>query len=367
MSDGKGTPQDKKEREEQQKKQSHQRGLVVRAMVCALGLALTAVLLIDWNALRFEGSPAGTIDAQLRGNPVRMEARVSGYISHIGVDDNQAVKRGQLLYEIEQDTYRADVAQNQAAVLQTDAQIAELQARIAAQDAAIAGAGARAQATDASFIQARQEFTRQQALRGTEGEVLRDWQRAAADTASNRATLSANRDQVREATVQRGVLQAQLAQAQAQRDAQRARLDTSNINLGYTRIVAPADGVVTARLAFTGEFVTPGRQLITFVPLDDIWAVANYREEQLAGMRVGQHADLHVDAFPRVTLMGHVDSIGPTSQSRSAALPPDRATGNFTKVVQRIPVKIVLEPGHPLEGLLLPGLSVEAHIYTDAK
>ena len=356
------------DRKKQEK--THRRGLIVRALVSAIGLALVAVLLIDWNAIRFEGSPAGTIDAQLRGNPVRMEARVSGYVAHVGVDDFQRVRRGQLLYEIEQDTYRADVAQNRAALKQTDAQIAELQARIAAQDATIASAAAQAQATDASFIQAREELGRQQALRGTEGEVLRDWQRAAADAASNRATLSANRDQVREATTQRTILQAQLSQAQANRKAQHAQLDTSTINLGYTRIVAPSDGVVTARQAFTGEYVTPGRQLITFVPLDEIWAVANYREVQLAGMHVGQRAALHVDAFPRVTLMGHVDSIGPTSQSRSAALPPDRATGNFTKVVQRVPVKIVLDADDkgrvPLEGRLLPGLSVETHVYTDA-
>ncbi len=354
----------RQEREAREKKRAQQRNALVRAIVATLGLMLVAVLLIDWNALRFEGSPQGTIDAQLRGNPVRIAARVDGLVSRIGVDDDQPVHRGQLLYEIEQDTYRAQRDQNRAILHQTEAQAAELSARLTAQQAAIAAQMAAADEARASLLQSGRELARQAALRGTEGEVLRDWQRAAADDRSNHAALAANLDQVAQSQAQIGVLKAQLAQAQAQLAAQRAQLAASEISLGYTRIVAPQDGMVTTRLAFVGEYVTPGRPLITFVPAGEVWAVANYREEQVERMRVGQAASVHVDAFPRATLHGHVDSIGPASQARSSALPPDRATGNFTKVVQRIPVKITFDTGQPLLDRLLPGLSVETHVDT---
>ena len=141
-------------------------------MVAAIGAALVAVLLIDWNAIRFEGSPAGTIDAELRGNPVQIETRVAGYVTRIGTDDDQPVRRGQMLYEIEQDTYRAQVEQTQAALHQAQAEVAELDARVHAQQATIATQAARAQATQASSTDAHQEFARQNALRGTAGEVL---------------------------------------------------------------------------------------------------------------------------------------------------------------------------------------------------
>ncbi len=355
---------EKEEKERAGQERSRKRANLVRALVATLGLALVAVLLVDWNAIRFEGNRAGTIDAELRGDPVRIEARVSGFITRVGTDDDQKVRRGQVLYEIEQDLFRVQVQQNEATLHQTQAQLAELDARLAAQRATIASQAASTQAANAGRVQAGQELARQRALRGTEGGVLRDYQRAAADASQNSETMAASEDQLRAAQAQLTILQAQRAQAEAQASAQSAQLDVARINLGYTRIVAPSDGTVTARLAFPGTYVTPGRQLLTFVPAADVWAVANYREEQLGGLRVGQRAELHVDAFPRVTLQAHVQSIGPTSQARQSALPPDRATGNFTKVVQRVPVKITIDPGQPLVTQLFPGLSVEARIFT---
>ena len=342
---------------------SQKRAILIRAVVATIGAALVAVLLVDWNAIRFEGSPAGTIDAELRGNPVQIETRVAGYVTRIGTDDDQPVRRGQLLYEIEQDTYRAQVGQNQAALHQVQAQLAELDARVRAQQASIATQAARAQASQANLTDAHQELARQTRLRGTEGEVLRDWQRAAANDRNSGAEVLARQDQVRAAQAQLAILQAQQAQARAQFAAQQAQLNLAQITLGYTRVTAPEDGFVTARLAFLGGYVTPGQTLLTFVPRG-VWAVANYREEQLAGMAVGQAAELHVDAFPQATLRGHVQSIGPTSQSRQSALAPDRATGNFTKVVQRVPVKITIDPGQPIVERLLPGLSVETRVFT---
>ncbi len=349
---------------EQEKRRSKQRAAIIRAILATAALALVAILLIDWNAIVFEGSAAGTIDAELRGDPVQMESRVAGYITRIGTDDDQPVHRGQLLYEIEQDVYRSQVEQNQASLHQTQAQLAELDARLDAQRATIASQQAGVQASDAGRFQAAAELARQRALHGTEGGILRDYQRAEADARQNSEMVVSSQDQLRAAQAQLTVLQAQRAQVQAQLAAQTAQLDAARINFGYTRIVAPADGFVTARLAFPGTYVTPGRPLITFVPAGDVWAVANYREEQLIDLAVGQRAELHVDAFPRVTLHGHVQSLGPTSVADQSALPPERATGNFTKVVQRVAVKITLDPGQPLVARLFPGLSVEAHVST---
>ena len=360
--DNEKSPEDSKQ--EQEKARSKRRAALVRAILATAALIVMAVLLIDWNAIYFEGSAAGTIDAELRGDPVQIESRVAGYITRIGTDDDQPVHRGQLLYEIEQDVYQAQVEQNQAALHQTQAQLAELDARLAAQHATIASQAANVQASDAGRFQAAAELARQRALRGTEGGILRDYQRAAADARQNTEMVAASQDQLRAAEAQLTILQAQRAQAQAQLAAQAAQLDVARITLGYTRIVAPADGFVTARLAFPGTYITPGRPLITFVPAGDVWAIANYREEQLIDLAVGQRAELHVDAFPRVTLHGHVQSFGPTSQADQSALPPERATGNFTKVVQRVPVKITLDPGQPIVARLLPGLSVEARIFT---
>ncbi len=360
----KGAEPSAAEREEAER--SAKRANVVRAIVAAIGLALVAVLLIDWNAIRFDGSAAGTIDAELRGDPVRIEARVAGFVTRVGTDDDQPVRRGQLLYEIEQDLYRVQLRQNEAALHETQAQLAELEAQMAVQRAAIASQAAGAQAADAGRVQAAQELARQRALRGTEGGVVRDYQRAAADARQNAETFVFSQDEARAAQAQLAILQARRAEAQAQLAARSAQLEAARIDLGYTRIVAPADGRVTARLAFPGAYVTPGRQLLTFVPAGDVWAVANYREEQLATLRVGQRAELHVDALPHLTLRAHVQSIGPTSQAEQSALPPDRATGNFTKVVQRIPVKITIDPGQPATASLLPGLSVEARIFTGA-
>ncbi len=361
--------EDKKqeEREKAEKQRTARRGAMVRAILATFALALVAVLLIDWNAIVFEGGPAGTIDAELRGDPVQIETRVAGYITRIGTDDDQPVHRGQLLYVIEQDIYQAQVAQNQAALHQTQAQLAELDARLDAQRATIASQGASVQASDAGRFQAAAELARQRALRGTEGGILRDYQRAEADARQNSEMVVSSQDQLRATQAQLVILQAQRAQAQAQLAAQSAQLDLARINLGYTRILAPADGFVTARLAFPGTYVTPGRPLITFVPAGDVWAVANYREEQLVDLAVGQRAELHIDAFPRVTLHGHVQSFGPTSEAEQSVLPPERATGNFTKVVQRVPVKITFDAGQDIVARLFPGLSVEAHIFTSGK
>ena len=162
-----------------------------------------------------------------------------------------------------------------------------------------------------------------------------------------------------------GVLDTQELQLRADLKSKQAVLALARITLGYTRIVSPVDGMVGERGVRAGQYVRPGVQVISVVPLDTVWVVANFKETQLTRVAIGQPASITVDTFPGVVVTGHVDSISPASGSQFSLLPPDNATGNFTKVVQRIPVKIVLDRGHPLSGRLLPGMSVIATIDTD--
>jgi membrane fusion protein (multidrug efflux system) len=339
------------------------REAIIRAIVAAIGLIGTAAVVIDWNTLRWHATEQWTNDAQLRGDPTRMEARVTGYVTRVAVEDDQPVKAGQVLYEIEPNDYQAQVDQANANLEAASARVAEAEAEVALQQARVASAAAAAAATEAGLVRASQEKSRQDALLNTAGGLRRDWETATADQARLRATLAGDRAQTEAARAQVEALQAQVAQARAQVRAQQAGRDVASINLGYTQVKAPADGVVGARTARLGQYVTPGALLITFIPARDVWIVANYREQQMDRIRVGQPVGIEVDAYPDLHLRGRVESIGPVSQSRDSLLPPQRATGNFVKIVQRIPVRITLDPGTPG---LLPGLSVETRIDTSA-
>jgi membrane fusion protein, multidrug efflux system len=269
------------------------------------------------------------------------------------------VHRGDLLYQIEQDDYQARVDSAQADVESARAAIAEAEAQVAVQQAQVGSAAATVQEAQANFEQARLERERQRALLGTESGLQRAYEAADAQAQRLQAQVSSDQNAVAAQQAQVKVLQAQLDQARAMLQQREAALNQAKINLGYTRIIAPDDGTVGQRLAFKGQYLSAGTQVIALVPLNQVWAVAYYREEQVKGMRIGQPASVRVDAYPGVVLRGHVESFEPTSQANESPTPPDRAVGNFTFIEQRIPVKITLDPGHPLEGRLLPGLSVE--------
>ncbi len=360
---------------EQEKQTTDARALLVRGIVAALGLALVLVLLLDWKAFRYSGNPTGTLDAQLRGNPVVIAARVEGLITRVGIDDDAVVRKGQLLYEIEQDTYRSQADAARALVEQAAASASMLRAQIAEQEAAVQTANAMIVASQAAEYRSGRELARQAALLGTAGELRRAFEQATADDRRDRDQVQANVELSRQQQGRIGVLRAELASAEAMLEQRRASLANAGITLGHTQVLAPEDGVVTERLAYLGQYISAGRPLIGFVSLRDVWAVAYYREEQLTFMQPGQRAAVHVDAFPQYEITGRVDSIAPVAQARETTLPPDRATGNFTKVVQRIPVKIALDPswldpdpppgGPPsLFRRLIPGLSVEVHVFT---
>lgn len=363
--DGDGKPsEDKKPGEAKPDRAGALKGAVVRALIAVIAMVAAAIFLIDWNAVVWETNRRETNDAQLRGNLTQLAARVGGYVAEVAVTDYQTVRKGDLLYRLEQDDYEARVAAAEANVAAAQAAVDVAEAEVASQRARVGGADASSRATAANLERARLERARQGALLGTESGLPRAYEAAAAQEQRLRAQLSGDQDEIGAQQAQVRAQQAQVDAARATLDQRRAELQQARVNLGYTRITAPADGVVGRRLAFAGQYVAPGTQLISLVPLDQVWAVAYYREEQVNRMRVGQPAEVRVDAYPGVVLHGHVQSLEPTSQAFGGATPPNRAVGSFTFIVQRIPVKIGLDPGHPLEGRLLPGLSVETTVGT---
>ncbi|TLU72295.1 HlyD family secretion protein [Lichenicoccus roseus] len=349
----------------EQKEEKQSRLPVVRALIVVVGLVLVAIMLIDWNGLVWNTSSRSTDDAQLRGQPSALESRVPGLVVWEADIDNAPVRRGQLLFRIEDDYARAAVARARAAVQVADAGIARAEAERAAQQAQIGAALAQQAVSEAQLAYAKEDAARWNRLAGTPGGLLRARQQADTNLQAARDRSEGDRNGVEQARLRLGAMDATVQQAQAQAGAARETLRLAAIRLDWTRIVAPADGRVTERVVHVGQWVSPGRRMISFVPLPDTWAVAWYREEQVAGMRIGQPVDIHVDAYPELGLHGCIAGFGPTSQSWSEVVPPNRATGNFTKVVQRIPVRITYVTPTDAVPLLVPGLSVETLVHID--
>ena len=344
-------------------------GLVVRALIVALGLGLAGFMLIDWNALFFAGGPQYTNDARLQGDPTIMEAQVPGLVTAEAVGDDQPVRRGQLLFQIETDTYDAAIEAARAARDEAVAQLHLLQAQRGVQRSTVESARKAVDGERANYAFAREDAARWNALAGTPGDLLRSRQNANADEQRERATVDADIHEVAMQKTSLGAIDAQLESAEQQVAGSEAALALARIDRRWTEIRAPEDGVVTERAVHVGQYVTAGTPLIRFVPLPRVWAVSWYREEQVHLMRVGQHATVHVDAYPGLSLHGCVQSVAPVSQAYNETLPPDQATGNFTKVVQRIPVKITFPTEWPadrqvLARFLVVGLNVETSVET---
>ena len=338
--------------------------LVRLAVLLAAGV-IVILFTTQWNRWVGLSVRQVTDDAYVRGDITPLSAQVPGYVRRVLVDDFQRVKQGELLVEIEDDDYRARVAQAEADLLGAGAAIENLKAQKAAQHAQVAEAEGAIAATQADVERTRLEAARQRTLLattfGTRQKVEQadaEAQRFAATLARNQAALDAQRRQL-------AVLDTQESQLRADVKAKQAMLDLAKINLGYTRIVAPVDGMVSERGVREGQYVHSATQVITVVPLDNVWVVGNYKETQLTHVAIGQNAEIRVDTFPGVVVNATVDSIAPASGAQFSLLPPDNATGNFTKVVQRIPVKLRIGPNNPLAGRLRPGMSVIATILTD--
>ncbi len=306
-----------------------------------------------------------TDDAYVRGDITPLSAKVDGYVRRVAVDDFQRVQETDLLVEIEDDDYRARVAQAEADLLGAQAAIENLKARKAAQKAQVAEAEDAIRATQADVQRTRLEAERQRTLLATTFGTRQRVEQADADAQRFAATLARNQSELEAQRRQLAVLDTQEMQLRAELKAKQAALDLAKINLGYTRITAPVGGVVSERGVRDGQYVHSGSQVISVVPLDNVWVLANYKETQLTHVAIGQRAEIRVDTFPGVVIKAMVESISPASGSQFSLLPPDNATGNFTKVVQRIPVKLRIGPDNPLAGQLRPGMSVIATILTD--
>ena len=340
------------------------RKLGIHAVVAALLLLGVAAFCVDWNTLLAPPGAQRTADAELDGDLTQMKAQVGGYLVEVPVVDYSTVHRGDLLYAIDDRDYRARVDRARANVAQGEALVAVAEAQIAQQGAQVAAAQAEIQSGVAGLVEARQEQARQADLLHTESYLARDWQNAVAGAQQSTAALEGDRRALAAAQTQIEVLKAQLEQQRATLAGDRAALALALVELGYTHIVAPFDGVATARLVRLGDYVAAGTALITLTPLGRAWVVANFREEQLTHMRPGQSARVTLDALPGVVFAGHVDSIEPVSQAEGSPLPPDRAVGNFTKIVQRVPVKVDLQARPEFADRLRPGLSAEVEVHT---
>ncbi len=338
--------------------------LVRLAVLIAAGL-IVVLFATQWD--RWVGLSIRQVsdDAYVRGDITPLSAHVEGYVRRVPVDDFQRVKEGDVLVEIEDDDYRARVAQAEADLLSAQAAIENLKARKAAQHAQVAEAEDAINATQADVERTRLEAVRQRTLLATTFGTRQMVEQADAAAQRFAATLSRNQAELEAQRSQMGVLDTQEAQLRADVKAKQAAVDLARINLGYTRITAPVAGMVSERGVRDGQYVHAGTQVIAVVPLDNVWVVANYKETQLTHVAIGQRAEIRVDTFPGIVINAMVDSIAPASGAQFSLLPPDNATGNFTKVVQRIPVKLRIASDNPLAGKLRPGMSIIATILTD--
>ena len=316
-----------------------------------------------WITGRFLQS---TDDAYVQADSTIISPKVSGYLSAVLVQDNQPVKAGQPLATIDDRDYVAALDQAKADVATAQADIAAMNAELTQQQDVIAQAKATVAVDQATLTYAEQENTRYSSLATGGAGSVQMAQQALSRLDTARATLTRDNAAVTAAEQQVDVLQAQLAKAKGALQHNEAVQEQAQLNLGYTKIVAPIDGVVGDRSLRVGQFVQAGTQLMAVVPLAATYVVANFEETQLADIHARQPVAISVDTYSGTTVKGYVDSLSPASGQEFALLPPDNATGNFTKIVQRIPVKIVIDSGDPLAGDLRPGMSVTATVDTRA-
>jgi membrane fusion protein, multidrug efflux system len=359
-------------------------------LVLLLAAAVIVTLTRNWNAWEGSASEQVTNDAFVRGDLTPLSTKVPGLVREVNVGDYQQVHKGDVLIQLEDEDYKAQLAQAEAAVEAAKAAIENNRRQSSLQDsrieraaagidqanAQIAAAQAGKEAVQADVLRSQAERTRQEALLKTNSATqqkveaaIADEERFAAQAASREADLTqartllhSNELAVEAERRSKAVLESQGMQLLADLRAKQAGLAVAQVNLGYTKILAPADGTVGERQVRPGQLVSPGTQVITFVE-NTRWVQANFRETQLTNIRIGDTAEIRIDVYPGQVIQGRVLQIAPASGSQFALLPPDNATGNFTKVVQRVPVKIGLDDS-ALTSQLRPGLSAVVKVRT---
>src|SRR5580698_3765834 len=388
---------------------------VVPALILLFATAIVLLIAGNWNVWANENSMQETDDAYTRADLTPLSTKVAALVAKVAVSDYQSVKAGDLLVQLRDDDFRAQVRQAEAGVAagedalvnnrrqkelqdvriaQAEQNIGVAEAQVKAADASIANAQGSIEGTKPDVERSQLERSRQEALVATESatrqkleQVVADQRRYVAILASREADLAAAAAQLASRQADLARARAQLGSAKAEFEAQkrlkavqesqelllqadlnsrRAALSLAETNLGYTRIIAPEDGIVSERRVRAGQLVSPGTQVLTLVQRN-VWVQANYKETQVGRLLAGDEAEIKVDALPGVVFRGNVDQVAPASGSQFALLPPDNATGNFTKVVQRVPVKILWKSGQADLERLRPGLSVTASIRTSLR
>jgi membrane fusion protein (multidrug efflux system) len=317
-----------------------------------------------WTVGRFEIS---TDDAYVKADNTTIAPKVSGYIGTVLVGDNEEVRSGQVLARIDDRDFKVALDQARADVAAARSLIASKEAALDAQHSIVEAAQATLGVDEATQTFADQEDRRYAKLAATGYGSVQNAQQAASRIAAAKAGVARDEASLATAIKQVDILKAELEQARATLAHDEALQRQAELNLSYTTVISPIDGVVGNRTLRVGQYVQAGTQLMSVVPTAAAYIVANYKETQLTHVAAGQSVRIKVDMFPGQTFRGHIDSIAPASGQEFALLPPDNATGNFTKVVQRIPVKITLDPGSGLAADLRPGMSVYPTIETHAR
>lgn len=329
-------------------------------LLSALLLILFALAFVLWREIT--ANDHRTNDARVSADYTLVAPKVAGYVAQVNVQDNQSVKAGDLLATLDDRDFRVALETARAALQVSQAKQLSAQAQLAQQQATINQAKASLEASDAAAHYAGQNAARYNQLYKSGTIAADDQQKADANHRAASATVRQSKAALDAAIRQINVLQAAVRQADADVAAAQASVDQAQLNLSYTRIRAPVDGMVGQRTIRAGAYVSAGTRLLAIVPLQQVYISANFLETQLTDVQQGQKVSITVDALPGRTFTGHIDSIAPATGATFSAIAPDNATGNYTKVVQRLPVKIVLDAGQPDMAQLRVGMSAIPHI-----
>ena len=336
-----------------------------RLVLSIAGLALLVVAALYgaqwWSVGRFIES---TDDAYIRADQVAMAPRVSGYVREVLVADNQTVSAGQPLVRIEDDTYRAALTRQSANLRTSQADIAVAQARLEEQRATTDQAAATLAGANVAARYAAQEAERYHRLVASGAETAETLARMVNNRDMADATVRSDTAALRAAQRMTGTMQAQIAQAKAQAVSAQASIHETSLDVEHTLVRASIAGRVGDRTVVIGQFVQPGTRMMTIVPVAQSYLVANFKETQVGRMRIGQSADIEVDALDGRILHGVIDSFSPGTGAEFSLLPPENATGNFTKIVQRVPVRLRIDTDEATRARLLTGLSVTVSVDT---
>jgi membrane fusion protein (multidrug efflux system) len=329
----------------------------IAAVVVVVGVAIWAC----WTTLGSSHTET-TNDAYVEADFTLVAPRIAGQVLNVLVDDNQSVKAGQLLVRIDDRDFRAAWMSALADVGEAKASVANLDAEIARQPSLVEQARATLRSDDATIEFARANAARYQNLSEAGAGTTQEQQHASSALAEQRAQQAHDRAALSTTEQNLEVLRTQRDKAASARAHAEAALEQARLNLSYTEILAPVDGKVGRRSVRVGAFVTAGAPVLAIVPLSEAYVVANFQENQITHMRRGDNVRIKVDSFPGTVIRGHVDSLAPATGVSFAPIAPDNATGNFTKVVQRVPVKITIDRGQQAASSLSVGLSVETEV-----